>query len=180
MSQYRGMLCPFCPLAISYYGKGDVKNLSKCEWQGTIILPDTVLMAAFYINELLVRLLPRHEPVPRLFSVYFNALRSLSNREKTSACLRSFEVDLLDCLGYGIPQTSPDRSYQFSRGDWLELPLQSELSGVPGVVLQSIRDKAIAPEHEKEAKSVMRDILGYYMEDRPINTRKILTELKKL
>ena len=59
MSQYRGLLNPFCPLAVSYSGKGEVKNLTRCEWYGTIPMNEKVLMSAFYINELLVRLLPR-------------------------------------------------------------------------------------------------------------------------
>ena len=55
MSQYRGLLNPFCPLAVSYSGKGEVKNLTRCEWYGTIPMNEKVLMSAFYINELLVR-----------------------------------------------------------------------------------------------------------------------------
>ncbi len=55
MSQYRGLLNPFCPLAVSYSGKGEVKIL-----RARMVRDDTnerkVLMSAFYINELLVRL----------------------------------------------------------------------------------------------------------------------------
>lgn len=75
MSQYRGLLNPFCPLAVSYSGKGEVKNLTRCEWYGTIPMNEKVLMSAFYINELLVRLLPRGEPEPHYS-------RSITTRSK--------------------------------------------------------------------------------------------------
>lgn len=81
MSQYRGLLNPFCPLAVSYSGKGEVKNLTRCEWYGTIPMNEKVLMSAFYINELLVRLLPRGEPEPSLFTIYYDTLKNwLSKR----------------------------------------------------------------------------------------------------
>ena len=78
MSQYRGLLNPFCPLAVSYSGKGEVKNLTRCEWYGTIPMNEKVLMSAFYINELLVRLLPRGEPEPSLFTIYYDTLKKLA------------------------------------------------------------------------------------------------------
>ncbi len=180
MSQYRGMLSPFCPLSVSYSGKGDVKVLTRCEWHGTVILPDSALMAAFYINELLVRLLPRNDPVPRLFNSYFDTLKALSDHKDPSSCLRGFEVDLLEELGYGIPVVEDDRRYQFSNGDWKSLDEDSAEQGVEGEILNALKNKALAPEQDKEAKALMRDILDYYLEGRPLNTRQILLALKRM
>lgn len=39
---------------------------------------EKVLMSAFYINELLVRLLPRGEPEPALFTIYYDTLKKLA------------------------------------------------------------------------------------------------------
>lgn len=47
MSQYCGLLNPFCPLAVSYSGKGEVKNLTRCEWYGTIPMNEKVLSRPF-------------------------------------------------------------------------------------------------------------------------------------
>ncbi|MCD8339998.1 MAG: DNA repair protein RecO [Burkholderiales bacterium] len=180
MSQYRGMLSPFCPLSISYSGKADIKTLTKCEWHGTVILPDSALMAAFYLNELLVRLLTRNDPVPRLFKSYFDVLKELSEHKNPSLCLRGFEVDLLNELGYGIPTVENDHRYQFVNGDWKSLEGVSSDIGIGGDILNSLKNKSISPVQDKEAKAIMRDILDYYLDGRPLNTRQIVTALKKI
>ncbi len=179
-SQYRGLLSPFCPLCVSYGGKGEVKVLTRCEWQGTIILPDSSLMAAFYINELLVRLLTRNDPVPLLFSSYFETLRSLSKHEDTASCLRRFEMDLLETLGYGLPDVNEDCFYQFTSGDWREVSGEYGDIGVSGKILAALKSRKVTPEQDKEARSLMRDILLFYLEGRPLNTRAILSELKNI
>ena len=75
MSQYRGLLNPFCPLAVSYSGKGEVKNSHALRVVRDDSDDEKVLMSAFYINELLVRLLPRGEPEPALFTIYYDTLK---------------------------------------------------------------------------------------------------------
>ncbi len=45
------------------------------------MLPDTVLMSAFYMNEILVRLLPKREPVPKAVSFLFHNLKELSGQK---------------------------------------------------------------------------------------------------
>lgn len=180
MSQYRGMLCPFCPLAVSFSGKGEIKTLTKCEWHGTILLPDTALMSAFYMNEILVRLLPKREPVPKLFHSYFTTLRNLADYKQPHVSLRNFELDLLETLGYGLPIPREGTNYQFVRGDWIETAQLAESTGVPWTTLMSMRDRTICEgAQEKEVKGIIRDLIAFYLDDKPVNTRKILSELKK-
>ena len=58
-SQYRGILMPFSPLALSWSGRSELKSLVRAEWQGGLTpLRGEGLLTAFYLNELLVRLLP--------------------------------------------------------------------------------------------------------------------------
>lgn len=180
MSQYRGMLCPFCPLAVSFSGKGDVKTLTKCEWHGTLMLPDTVLMSAFYMNEILVRLLPKREPVPKLFHSYFTTLRNLADKNKPHVSLRIFELDLLETLGYGVPEPREGTNYQFVRGDWIQSAQTPESTGVAWGTLAAMRERRIQEgAQEKEVKGIIRDVISFYLDDKPVNTRKILSELKK-
>src|SRR3982751_4850392 len=58
------------------------------------------LMCGFYLNELILRLLPREDPHEALFDAYAEALARLSAGEGYSAVLRSFEKRLLAELGY--------------------------------------------------------------------------------
>ena len=64
-SSYRPVLLPLQPLAITYGGEGDVRSLKAAEWVGGLgALEGDALLAGFYLNELLMRLVPREDPHP--------------------------------------------------------------------------------------------------------------------
>ncbi len=181
MSQYRGMLNPFCPLAVSFSGKGETKNLTKCEWHGTILLPDTAIMSAFYMNELLVRLITKRDPVPGLFSSYFSTLRKLSEGFEQHLALRYFELDLLDTIGYGLPDPREGTNYLFKNGDWLDIGPNPVSQSVSFETLKAMKQRCVqrGPQ-EKLVRGIIRDLITYYLDDRPVNTRNILSELRKI
>ena len=60
------------------------------------------MLAAFYLNELVLRLAPRHDPLPALFEAYADAREGLRQREGLAWTLRRFERDLLEALGFGF------------------------------------------------------------------------------
>lgn len=60
------------------------------------------MLAAFYLNELTLRLAPRQDPVPELFTAYALARERLRGGESLAWTLRRFERDLLDALGAGF------------------------------------------------------------------------------
>src|SRR5690606_30506164 len=64
-------------------------------------------LAAFYLNELVLRLAPRLDPQPDLFRAYARARERLrtdaAERPRLAWLLRRFERDLLDALGFGLP-----------------------------------------------------------------------------
>lgn len=182
-SQYRGLLNPFCPLTLSYSGKGEVKNLLRCEWYGNIPLSEKVLMSAFYINELLVRLLPKGIPEKPLFTQYYETLKKLSSEEESAICLRYFEADLLKALGYGLPEGPfPASRYRFSKGDVVATDGTAFAgTGISAEALEAFMSRSIqSAEQEKEVRLWMRDVIGYYLEDSPLNTRRIVNELRKI
>ena len=64
-SNKKALLQPFSPLSIVLKGKSSLKNLSRVESASkSITLSGNYLYSGFYINELLVRLLPELRPVP--------------------------------------------------------------------------------------------------------------------
>jgi len=70
-SPWRAILQPFQPLLLSWMGSGDLVTLTGAEAAGeTELRFGPALMSAYYMNELLLRLLPRQDAQPELFSQY--------------------------------------------------------------------------------------------------------------
>src|SRR3546814_16811085 len=65
-------------------------------------------MSAWYMNELLLRLLPREDPHPVLYEAYDVALQRLALQRSAASALRHFEWILLNETGYGIEDEVPD------------------------------------------------------------------------
>ena len=108
-SETRGLLQAFQPLTLSWAGTGELKTLMKAEWRGGMPLPGgSALLAGFYVNELLMKLLPREDAHPALFDEYAAVLAALTERTvpaEQAAVLRRFEVRLLAELGYALALT---------------------------------------------------------------------------
>src|SRR5207237_114670 len=97
----RGVLLAFHPLRLGWSGSADLATLISAEWGGGLqALAGRALMCGFYLNELILRLLPREDPHEALFDAYGEALARLSGGEPFPAVLRSFEKRLLAELGY--------------------------------------------------------------------------------
>ncbi|WP_313622319.1 DNA repair protein RecO [Achromobacter sp.] len=107
-SVLRPVLSAFQPLLLSWTGNGEVKTLTRAEIAGIRPLAGAALMSAWYMNELLLRLLPREDAHPLLFDAYDMALQQLSNGTRAAGALRRFEWTLLRETGYGVDEAPPD------------------------------------------------------------------------
>src|ERR1044071_1614505 len=100
-SAMRGVLLAFHPLRLGWSGAAELATLISAEWGGGLpALAGRALMCGFYLNELILRLVPREDPHEALFDAYGEALGRLSAGEPYYAVLRSFEKRLLAELGY--------------------------------------------------------------------------------
>src|SRR5213082_2519185 len=104
-SAMRGVLLAFHPLRLGWSGSAELSNLMQAEWGGALQpafrpLAGHGLMCGFYLNELILRLLPREDPHEALYDAYGDALARLSAGDAFPAVLRSFEKRLLAELGY--------------------------------------------------------------------------------
>lgn len=99
----RALLQPLQPVLLSWTGRGDLPMLRAADAASLMpkVAGDAVL-AGFYANELLLRLLPRDDPHPALFQRYAVLLGDLAGEAPLSWTLRRFERDLLEDLGYGL------------------------------------------------------------------------------
>ncbi|CAM4146005.1 DNA repair protein RecO [Kerstersia similis] len=109
-STLRPVLHTFQPLLLSWSGAGEVKTLVRADIAGLMPLSGAALMSAWYMNELLLRLLPREDAYPEVFDAYEAALRQLASGGPAVAALRRFEWTLLRETGYGLDEAEPDFS----------------------------------------------------------------------
>lgn len=106
-SALRSVLAAFQPLIVSWTGAGEVKTLTRAELAGIRRLGGRSLMSAWYMNELLLRLLPREDPHPVLYDAYDAALVALEQGGSAASALRRFEWTLLEETGYGLGGEMP-------------------------------------------------------------------------
>ena len=190
MSQLRGVLMAFQPLLIDWSGGGEMKTLVRAEWQGgQPLLGGQALLCAYYLNELLMRLLPREDPHPVLVRAYGDALRALAAGEGQEVILRRFELALLQELGYGLQLDSdadgapvrPELRYAYiiERG---AVPLDEYGIDDPSVVagrvlLDMARGDFREPETLAGAKALMRRLIQHYLGGQVLQSRRVFTEL---
>ena len=109
-SSLRSVLTGFQPVWLSWSGSSEIHTLTKAESASIHLLSGMAMMSAWYMNELVLKLLPREDPYPEIFTAYENAIVDFTLKPKSlyAGILRQFEWILLDYLGYGIDAAMPD------------------------------------------------------------------------
>jgi len=187
----RGVLLAFQPLEVGWAGRGEVQTLMKAEWRGgQPLLAGKALFCGYYLNELLIHLLPREDAHARLFSAYAETLRRFADGAQESD-LRRFERTLLQELGYGLSlETDTDGlavddsahyAYEIERGPVrLPGPGNSALSVSGRTLIDLAREDFSDPRSLAEAKQLMRTLIGHYTGGRRLASRRIFMELQEL
>ena len=196
-SELRGVLQAFQPLTLSWAGTAELKTLVKAEWRGGFPLPGgAALLCGFYLNELLLKLLPREDPHPVLWNAYAETLLALTHDARQAAqavTLRRFEVRLLAELGYALvldhdvdtraPIDPAQRyHYAFDRGPRrLVAEPHAAFPVVRGATLIALATERY-PDSDTatEAKRLMRGVLDHYLEERRIFSRRVVQDLAAL
>ena len=193
-SALRGVLMAFQPLLLAWSGKSELKTLHKAEWQGGYMpLRGLSLICGFYLNELLLKLLPREDPHEQLFEAYATALGQLPTAQDHAAVLRRFERVLLRELGYGLVldrdvagghPIEPEARYRYvpERGP---LPTREggEQSGVE-LAGQTLIDMAVDryedPQTIQQGKALMRTLINHCLGNQTLHTRQLLRDLQQM
>ncbi len=190
-SALRGVLHAFQPLELGWFGGGEVKTLAKAEWLGGIpLLRGDGLLLGYYLNELLLKLLPREDAHAVLFDAYAAALAALSHGRGSTetAELRRFEKTLLRELGYGLAlerdalghAVEAGRSYRYQVGRGAVAADATE-SGQPisgRTLLDLAEDNYADARSLAEGKQLMRYLLNHYLAGQPLQTRRVFIELQ--
>jgi DNA repair protein RecO (recombination protein O) len=190
-SAMRGMLQSFQLLEGAWSGKNELKTLHSLDWHaGLTLLKGEALMCGFYMNELLLRLLPREDAHENLFDYYVEALQTLANEPDLATTLRRFELKLLQEMGYAVPLlidendapiiANTDYRYEAEYG---ASELKNTKNGVQllgKTLLDMARDDYSDVQTQNQSKQLMRYLLAYYLGDKPLHTRQLLIDLQGL
>lgn len=197
-SRWRGILQVFQPLLVSWTLRGELGTLTAAESQGPALMQAPEFIASgFYLNEILMRLLTRHDPHAELFGAYDSVLRDVAAIESGDAeaniqlesLLRKFELQMLTSLGYGlvldhdVESGAPvclkqEYSYLFERG-----PVALTSAGVVREAVASISGETLlalqagdlsGQRTRREAKHLLRAILGQYLGSKPLFSRQLM------
>lgn len=192
-SQLRGLLMEFQPLELGWVGQGELANLSRAEWVGgQPLLGGIALLYGYYLNELLMRLLPREDAHPALFDAYQRTLAILCAGNHDSALLRRFECVLLREIGYAPlfdhdadsgEALSAERmyAYQPERGPVLVHETTPAGLPIPGrCLLAMAADDYSAPETLRHSKSLMRMLIAHHLDGQELRSRRVFVELNEL
>jgi len=193
-SALRGVLLAFQPLLVSWSGKGELQTLIRAEWHGAYQpLKGLSLICGFYLNELLLKLLPRRDGHDRLFATYMTTLRALDPAREPSAILRGFETELLRELGYAVTFDREADSghaiaaeqryiYVVERGP---VPTQGRSEG-NGLQLsgRTLLDMHLGDYSnamtQQQSKALMRTLINHYLGDQVLHTRQLLRDLQEI
>ena len=191
-STMRGVLLAFHPLQLTWSASAELGTLMSAEWGGgQASLSGNGLMCGFYINELLLRLLPRDDAHEALFDAYGLALARLAEGGPQAAVLRGFERRMLAELGYA-PVLDRDAAngaqieaakyyaYEAERG-----PVETRRTDGDSVIsgrtlLDMAADNYDNSRTREEARQLMRALIAERLGGQVLHTRAVLSELQDL
>ncbi len=191
-SALRGLLLAFQRLQLSWYGRGEGRTLLRAEWLGgQRLLQGEALLCAYYLNELLMRLLAREDPHEELFERYQRALQGLAANSDSAPVLRGFEKALLKELGYAMPLErealsgdgiDPNKTYTYDpeRGPLETAGGAAELQLAGSTLLAIARDDYRDALTQQQAKLLMRMLINHRLDYQPLKSRRIFKELMEL
>ena len=189
-SKLRGILRPFLPLQLSWFIRSDLGTLTGAEMNGApLSLSGDALLSGYYVNELILKLLHRHDPQPEIFAAYSRTIEHLAGGKEVAAYLRQFEIELLRILGYALnldhdTETTeplrPQQQYEYRVEQGL-VPV-SDRDGpmvFRGAEIDAIRNQQFAdPAVLKNAGSLLRNVIAYHLDGKELKSRKVLKDMR--
>jgi DNA repair protein RecO (recombination protein O) len=153
-------------------------------------------MAGFYVNELLLKLLHRHDPHPNLFAHYSSLIGQLAERESeddgcVEKALRKFELELLQEIGYALNleqdalKQEPLRAEQLYEFRIDQGAVAVDTGGMDGLFFTGAELLLIGrlqlddTNALRKAKQLLRHVLDYHIGDKGLQTRRIAAAMKR-
>lgn len=202
-SSFRPVLLPLQPLHLAFGGDAEIRTLKAAEWQGGHVMPTgDALMSGLYLNELLLKLMARDDPHPRLFDVYANVVQVIASEhgEALQPALRTFELLLLREIGLlplldvqtmtlaplaedlrytlvpegGLRQANPTDRASLTGAQWIALQLSLNEDAQ---FTTTLRASSVVMS---ELKPQLRALLNYHCGVTTLRTRQMMIDLQTL
>lgn len=188
-SLVRGMLQSFQSLQATWSGQGEMKTLHSIDWCDALLqIEGDALICGFYINELLMRLLPKEDPHEKLFDFYHQTMELLSMKNHLSVTLRRFELKLLQELGYELPLVNDENgepikpnkiyNYEVAYGPSETKNSSEGVSLIGKTLIDMAGDDYKDPTTEMQSKQLMRYLISHYIGEKPLNSKKLFLHLE--
>ncbi len=177
----------FTPLLVSWSGRGDLFTLTHVESiTAKQVTSPEVSIVGMYLNELILKLVPKSSPSVEIFDLYRNVIHLLGKGDNQEKVLRLFEIELLELVGHGlsldkeVDHETPITEDGFYRYDVGLGParIQHEntawnvIKGSTLIGLQSPLSMNAACL--SEAKRLMRGVINWHLDGRLLHSREIL------
>jgi DNA repair protein RecO (recombination protein O) len=204
-SNFRSVLLPFQRLQVSLSGtsvtdessNSEVQNLRGAEWAGgAAMLTGAALFSGFYLNELLMKLLARHDPHAALFDAYALTLPELASNDeaRVQSALRAFELTLLQQTGH-LPDLSlvtltqaPVRgARRYGLMPEAGVVAEGEIAGDALIGLQAALQHGSMPALQQacraalpELRSALRGMIQQHLGASTLRTRQVMMDVQNL
>lgn len=190
-SKLKGILRPFMPLSISWVARSELGTLTGAEPGGRpLVLEGDALLSGYYVNELLMNLLHRHDPQPEVFDVYTETVTRLAAGEAVAAELRAFELELLRLLGYALEFSretasqellEPAGCYEYRSAEGpVRVPDRDGPMVFSGAELLAIGRRDFADASVlRSANRLLRGVIAYHLDGKELKSRKVLREIRR-
>lgn len=191
-SRLKGVLRPFMPLSMSWVIKSDLGTLTGAEVRGAPLrLTGEALLAGYYVNELVLHFLHRHDPQPAVFDAYADTIHELATSGVAiAAILRQFEMALLRHSGYALNldheagtsrDLGPRQNYDY-RVEQGAVPVSRDAGPMvftgetlAAIAAQRFDDRAIL----SAASRLLREVIAYHLDGKELKSRKVLLEMRR-
>ena len=182
--RFGGVLQPFELLLLSFQLGREAGQLTGAESAESMPpLPAGSLMSGFYLNELLLKLITRHDPMVEVFEDYRRALTALRVGSRVEAVLRVFEKRLLEAVGYGLDLIAEARTgkpieadglYRLRPSEGLVPATAGDAEAVAGSSLLALAREELGEGRPLEdARKVLQAALAERLEGKELSTRRV-------
>ncbi len=192
----------FQPIIIDWFGRADLKTLKAADHDRIYPqLRGSALMAAFYANELILKLAAKDDAHEILFDSYDQLIAALSQLSvagrEIEIHLRQFELTMLAELGYALTldheadssapiEATADYWYvvdhgpvRYVQGQEIRAHEPILLSGQTLCALAEAQlDNTTPTMVLTQAKQLMRRVINHHLGDRALHTRQLIREMK--
>ena len=186
-SKFFGHLLPFSALKIIVTGKSEMKTLTQIDsnFISQSVKGPHDLYTYLYVNELMMRLLPKGLPNQELYDLYQKFVELARADAISELDLRVFELDLLDVLGYGINfDTDTKENSEFKDAIiYSYIPEKGfhnagDVNGYSAMEISAIKNRTLEGIDKLKLKSLLQVAISACLDGRELSSREYFRKIR--